>query len=62
VESASHDIRKAVAAPATRPAELVDQRGLADAGFATDEDHSPMPVRGLPQVLLELVQERFALE
>ena len=38
------------------PAELVDQRGLADTGLAADEDHPPVPGRGQPEVLLELGQ------
>src|SRR5688500_16449087 len=48
--------------PGHPPAELVDQRGLADTGLAADEDHSSLPGRGQPQVLLELGQEWFALE
>jgi hypothetical protein len=42
--------------------ECVDQRGLADPGFAADENQTPLS-RGSPaQVLLELSEMLFALE
>ena len=41
---------------------LVNEGGLADAGLAADEDHAPVPGRGVPPVVIELCQVRFALD
>ena len=62
VESASQEVRSTAAVPGDAAAERVDQGGLAHSGLAANEHQAPVPRRGMAQMLIELIQVRFALE
>ena len=45
VERASHEVRSTVAVPGNLAAELIDERGLADPGFAANKDQAALAPR-----------------